>query len=272
MKIRKEVFLGNREKYDGKIAYLARTAMPEPWSFGRDRGSDPYRILRNYFEHTYERLSEENKIIESSDGQFRCMNTGLLTVYNQEILALFKKSDRSGGLPWFFTGIVIESDKRFTTCFSSVPEIANYTEKPEELIFDRRLEIIIKKEHIIDDNYERFLTAGYDNKQMISFLLDNAKDNLVKRLERNFKLALPFYYRNTKTGEGKMQLLTPVYFPGAPVRLAFVLNKMTGEDGGMEYYEAVTVLPVEWAYMNARLIVRPDEEWAKIVDESEVDE
>ncbi len=46
---------------------------------------------------------------------------------------------------------------------------------------------------------------------------------------------------------------------------AFVLNKLsTGQDF---YYEAVTVLPVEWAYMNARLIVRPDEEWARIIEE-----
>lgn len=26
-------------------------------------------------------------------------------------------------------------------------------------------------------------------------------------------------------------------------------------------------MPVEWAYMNSRLIVKPDEEWAKIMDE-----
>lgn len=44
-----------------------------------------------------------------------------------------------------------------------------------------------------------------------------------------------------------------------------VLNKI--QSGAKAYYEGVTVLPVEWAYMNSRLIVRPDEEWAKIVDE-----
>ena len=62
-----------------------------------------------------------------------------------------------------------------------------------------------------------------------------------------------------------IQLLAPLYFPGAPVRLALVLNKVQSD--AKEYYEGVTVLPVEWAYMNARLIVKPDEEWAKIMDE-----
>ena len=50
-----------------------------------------------------------------------------------------------------------------------------------------------------------------------------------------------------------------------PVRLALVLNKISSD--AKEYYEGVTVLLVEWAYMNSRLIVKPDEEWAKIVDE-----
>jgi len=92
---------------------------------------------------------------------------------------------------------------------------------------------------------------------------------LIKKLLRNFKLALPFYYHNTKTNEKKIQLLVPVYFPGASVKLAFVLNKLASS--GEFYYEAVTVLPVEWAYMNARLIVKPDEEWARIIEESEAD-
>jgi len=51
--------------------------------------------------------------------------------------------------------------------------------------------------------------------------------------------------------------------------LAFVLNKLSS--GNQFYYEAVTVLPVEWAYMNARLIVKPDEEWAKILEESDAE-
>lgn len=270
--IRDEVFLGSKEDYNNKIAYLAKLAVPEPWSFGRNKSSDPYRILKNYFERTYERLREEGKILQSNDGQLCCINTGLLTIYNQEIIALFKKSNRDTGLPWFFISIVNESDKKFTTNFSQRPEIADYATDPSDLIFDRHLDIVIKKEHIIDDNYERFLEAGADNKELISVLLDSAKGTLRKKLERNFKLALPFYYHNKKTGERKIQLLAPVYFPGSPVRLAFVLNKMLGEDGGMDYYEAVTILPVEWAYMNARLIVKPDEEWAKIIDDSEIGE
>lgn len=265
--IKEEVFLGTHEIYNKKLAELAAMTQPEIWSFGKDKEKDPYRILRNYFQFTYNRLAEENKIITSTNGIFRCMNTGLLTVYNQEIMAVFSKNMRPGGLPWYFNGFCKETDKFFTTKFSTVPQIADYCDNAAELIFDKNLEIVLRKEHIIDDNYDRFVAAGYTEKEIINSLLDSAHAIVVKKLARNFKLALPFYYHNSETGENKIQLLVPLYFPGAPVRLALVLSKISSP--ASEYYEGVTVLPVEWAYMNSRLIARPDEEWARIINEAD---
>jgi len=263
--IREDVFLGTTEKYNQKLELLAKMAQPEKWSYKKIQDSDPYRILRNYIAFTYNRLDEEGKIISSFDGELRCMNTGLLTVYNQEIIAIFSKNNLPNRQPWFFNGFFKESDKFFTTNFSSLPPLADYCDDVKALIYDTSLELNLRKEHIIDDNFERFVEAGYSNKELIDVLLDSAKGTLEKKLKRNFKLALPFYYRNTETGESKIQLLAPLYFPGAPVRLALVLNKVQSD--AQEYYEGVTILPVEWAYMNSRLIVKPDEEWAKIVDE-----
>ena len=269
--IKEEVFLGVRDRYNEKLAKLANLAQPETWSFGKDRDKDPYRILRNYFQFTYNRLSEESKILTSKDGLFRCMNTGLMTKYNQDIVAIFSQSKENGEgkLPWYLNGFFKETDRFFTSTFDSLPELASYVNNPEDLIFNQSYEIRIQKEHVIDDNYERFVTAGYTDKELISALLDSAKSTLLKKLVRNFKLALPFYYRNSETNEKKIQLLVPIYFPGANVKLAFVLNKLSTREAF--YYEAITVLPVEWAYMNARLIVRPDEEWARIIEESDSD-
>ena len=228
---------------------------------------DPYRILRNYFFFTYDRLKEENKLVISSDERYLCMNTGLLTIYNQDIVAIFSKNTMIGKQPWFFNGFFKETEKIFTTNFPELPQIANYCNNVSDLVFDNTLEINLRKEHIIDDNFQRFVEAGYSNKELINVLLESAKGTLEKKLKRNFKLALPFYYHNTETKENKIQLLAPLYFPGAPVRLALVLNKV--ESTANKYYEGVTVLPVEWAYMNSRLIVKPDEEWAKIMEEVE---
>lgn len=263
--IREDVFLGTTEKFNQKLEILAKMAQPEMWTYKKVRDSDPYRILRNYISFTYNRLDEEGKLIESSDGKYRCMNTGLLTVYNQEIVAIFAKNELPGKQPWFFSGFFKETDKFFTTNFSEIPLLADYCENVRDLVYDSSLELNLRKEHIIDDNFQRFVEAGYSNKELINVLLDAAKGTLEKKLKRNFKLALPFYYHNTETGENKIQLLAPLYFPGAPVRLALVLNKVKSD--AKEYYEGVTVLPVEWAYMNSRLIVKPDEEWAKIIEE-----
>ncbi len=263
--IKKDVFLGNKEKQNKKFELLAKMAQPEIWTYKKIKDKDPYRILRNYFFFTYNRLSEENKILTSEDGEYRCMNTGLLTIYDQEIIALFKKSSKEGGFPWYLVGFFRETDKEFTTHFSQIPELASYFDNVKDLIYDSSLELSLKKEHIIDDNIDRFMDAGLVDKRLISVLLDAAKATLEKKLKRNFKLALPFYYHNTDTDESKIQLLAPLYFPGAPVKLALVINKVKSDAN--EYYEGITVLPVEWAYMNSRLIVRPDEEWARIIDE-----
>lgn len=263
--IKDDVFLGTTDKYNEKLELLSKLAQPEKWTYKKIRDIDPYRILRNYIQYTYNRISEENKFLESVDGEYRCMNTGLLTIYNQEILAIMSRNKVPGKAPWFLNGFFKETDKFFTTNFTELPPLADYCDNASALIYDNSLELRIRKEHIIDDNFERFAEAGYSNKELISVLLDSAKLTLVKKLKRNFKLALPFYYRNTETGDSKIQLLAPLYFPGAPVRLALVLDKVKND--AIEYYEGVTVLPVEWAYMNSRIIVRPDEEWAKIMDE-----
>ena len=267
--IYEDVFLGTTEKYNQKLGMLAKMAQPEKWTYKKIQEKDPYRILRNYIQFTYNRLAEENKFIESPDGKYRCMNTGLLTIYNQEIVAIFAQNEKAGKQPWFLNGFFKETDKFFTTNFYRIPPLADYCNNAKDLIYDNNLELNLRKEHIIDDNFERFVEAGYNNKELISVLLDSAKITLEKKLKRNFKLALPFYYRNTETGESKIQLLAPLYFPGAPVRLALVLNLVLNRirSDAKEYYEGVTVLPVEWAYMNSRLIVKPDEEWAKIMDE-----
>ena len=266
--IKEKIFLGSREKYNEKLKILAGKAQPEIWTFRNLKTTDPYRILRNYFQFTYSRLEEENKILVSLDGRYSCMNTGLLTAYDEELVAIFSKSaNPSYRLPWYLAGFFSENDKLFQENFPKLPEVANYFENASDLIYDTHLEISsTRKEHIIDDNFDRFLRAGYDNKEMINFMIDSALRKLRKKLLRNFKLALPFYYHNTETGDRKLQLLAPLYFPGAPVRLALVLDK-TNRTDGTPYYNAVTVLPVEWAYMNARVIVKPDEEWAKLLDD-----
>ena len=195
-----DVYLGTLEKYNQKLELLSKMAQPEKWTYKKIQNQDPYKILRNYIQFTYNRIDEENKFVVSPDGKYRCMNTGLLTVYNEEIIAIFAKNHIQGRQPWFFYGFFKETDKFFTTNFSTLPLLADYCDNVKDLIYDNTLELKLRKEHIIDDNFARFIAAGYSNKELINILLDSAKGTLEKKLKRNFKLALPFYYHNTENG------------------------------------------------------------------------
>lgn len=261
-----DVFKGNKEQFNAKLKILSEMAEPEKWTFGKIEDTDPFRILQNYIAFTYNRLEEEGKLLQTE--KHLCMNTGLLTQYHQEIVAMFSKYSGTFNYKWYLIGFFKTSDGKFTSVFSQTPLIADYTKDARELIYDRHLNIVIQKDHIIDDNFDRFQNAGYTNKALVNALLDDAISNMKLKLERNYKLALPFYYHNTETGEKKIQLLAPLYMAGAPVRLALVLDrKKTDTD---EHYEAITVIPVDWAYMNSRVIVKPEEEWAKIVEDIDI--
>ena len=243
-------------------------AETEKWTFAKIRNEEPYKILQNYIAFTYNRLEEEDKLLKSDDGANMCFNTGLLTRYHQEIVALLSKYKGTFDYRWYLIGFFKSTDGKFTSVFDTVPKLADYTQDTSELVFDRNLKIIIQKEHIIDDNFERFQAAGYNNPQIVNALLDDAINTLELKLKRNYKLAIPFYYHNSETGEQKIQLLVPLYMAGAPVRLALVLDKKKTEVD--VHYEGITVIPVDWAYMNSRVIVKPEEEWAKIVDEADM--
>lgn len=263
-----DVFKGTKEQFNDKLKFLAGLAEDEKWTFERIKKDEPYKILQNYIAFTYNRIEEEKKQLLTDDMNHMCINTGLLTVFHQEIVALFSKYTGSFDYKWYLIGFFKTSDGRFTDLFKEVPVMADYTKDSKELVYDRHLKIVVQKDHIINDNFERFQIAGYNNSQLINALLDDAIKTMELKLARNYKLALPFYYHNTETGNNKIQLLAPLYMAGAPVRLALVLDRRrTNND---EHYEAITVIPVDLAYMNSRVIVRPEQEWAKIVEEVDV--
>lgn len=265
-----DVFRGNREQFNDKLRILSELAEKEKWTFTKIEMTDPYRILRNYITFTYNRLEEENKFLVTKDGNNMCINTGLLTEYHQEIIAMFSRYTGTFSYKWYLIGFFKSSDGSYTQLFDDIPQIADYTQDVNELVYDRHLKIVVQKDHIINDNFERFQRAGYNNPQIINALLDDAIKTVELKLARNYKLALPFYYHNTETGDKKIQLLAPLYMAGAPVRLAIVLDRrQTVAD---EHYEAITVIPVDWAYMNSRVIVKPEEEWARIIEEVDVAE
>jgi hypothetical protein len=81
----------------------------------------------------------------------------------------------------------------------------------------------------------------------------DAVDLSIKRVSWNFKTAIPQYYPRVQ----QLQLLLPLCLV-SDERVDLVLAVERTESGS---YLGHTILPLDWAYKNARLICRPDSDW-----------
>lgn len=245
--------------FEGHLAQLAEAAEPENWGYGAAVYGSSVSTLFSYIDHTFRRLEEENKIATTDEAA--AFNTGLVTPNQEEILGYFEKNtgyDPSAGRPqkWYFAGFVRASDRRIAS-FGKLPEMAHYFEQPADLLYDARYELRKNVDHIIDDNADRFPEwfRNMTPHQRI-MLLDAAIEHAVQRVRRNYKTAVPQYYRPKGVHPGRLQLLLPICLrePTSP-DLALAVERKG------DVYIASTCLTLDMAYKNARLISRPDSEW-----------
>lgn len=231
---------------------LAGLAERERWHF---EGQDPETerpILSSYLIHTFDRLEFENKISQGSGMRpAACFNTGLVTPLQEQIYAVFEQgTGPASPAPFLFKAFRIESDRDLLSNFPRLPELANYFDDPSDLLYDRRRTLMMDHEHIIEDNISRFPQTLRTNKHIIRGLLENAQKDTEKRVYRNYKTAIPQFHR------GDLQLLLPLCLEHKDrADVALVVSRVG------EYYRGDTVLALDWAYKNARLITKPDTEW-----------
>lgn len=253
-----DAYLGSKEALLNKLNFLARMAQPEQWDY---KGNSEKRILYNYLCYTYDRIKMENKIEITDDGTAMCFNTGLLTEHGADIYAYFTKNvnlNKRNGQDWFLFGFKQRTSQEMRA-FKNYPDIADYFTTPADFIYDKSFGLSVDYDHIIDDNYDRFVGIGLTDKYMINGLLENAVKKIVEKVKRNYKLAIPQYYTDKGTGESKIQLLLPLFLQSKDVAdLALVVDKNNYN------YVGKTILTLEWAYVNSRRIVRPDVDWLKI--------
>ena len=83
--------------------------------------------------------------------------------------------------------------------------------------------------------------------------MKNALETAIKRANWNYKTAIPQYY---PTHDSTSLLLPLALKDERTIDLALVVEKQASGN-----YQGHTVLPLAWAYSNARLITRPDSDW-----------
>ena len=219
-----------------------------------------YEILFSYFERTFQRIELEKKIVYSETGAV--FNTGLGNKFNKDIYAVFRATKNDFGNPYEFEKF---SDENYVGInFPEMPEPADYfldfeTGKrvpSDNLLLDSTKPIFSDDKHLFDDRIMRFpgswqKFSDVECASTFMTLLDVTK----RRVRRNFRAAIPFYY----PGVRKIQMLLPVtFYPGTDqqeIRAIVVARKGAG-------YSVETIMPLDWAYKNARLIAKPDrDDW-----------
>ncbi len=235
---------------DENLGRLAELAEDEDWVYHNTAFEHPFPILYNYLRYTYKRLTEEDKIALSGDGQFTCFNVGLATKNQEAIFALFEANRQEGRQPWFFKDWCPKGYRELNR-FDFLPNMAHYFDDPSCLVLNMQKDIRVNIEHIIEANKERFPPPynSMDNYQLQTFL-KGAIDNAKERTRRSYKTAIPQYYN------GEVQLLLPLCLSSpSKADMALVIEKHEA------FYRATTCLSLDMAYNNARQISRPDRDW-----------
>jgi len=230
---------------------LSTLAEAEPWEYQHTTSEHPRPILHNYLRYTYKRLVEEKKVVVSDDGQAIAFNTGLVTAA-QEPIYCFGVPNRlpNHSSPWHFNDWKRKGAYEMGR-FSALPQMAHYFNDPSLLVFDCRKELRVNVEHVVTDNKDRF-PAPYNTMDVYALqtFLKGAVDNVIERVRRNYKTAIPQYYR------GSIQLLLPLCI-GSPHQADLAL--VVTDEG--QFYRASTCLTLDMAYNNARQLARPDRDW-----------
>lgn len=237
--------------YNAQIKSLAEKALPEKWSF---EGKDDYSILKNYLNYTFKKLQEESKVIETNE--YCVFNTGLFSHYYKPIYVYgeinLKASDENASQKWFFKGFKDEYELGKLDLETNAPERADYFSDPNRLIFNWHNKVIVNNRHILDDlNTNKRLPDSIKNSDIPLETLNGVIEKAIEKIKANYKLAVPHYYKN------KIQLLVPLCFgKNENPDVALVLDQQKNGN-----YLATTCLSMEMAYIDARLIARPESNW-----------
>lgn len=271
---------------------LAKVAMKESWKRLSETERSPFNnpILKSYLEHTYLRLKEETedgaKKIIVADGKVY-FNTGLLSCYFRQLFIVadvkeWTYSSKCLGLcrrtVYANPRICSENDNMILEMFGgdpeALPQIAKYFSKKEDVLFDASLPIRLNDHHIFIDGVKRnrlpkyseaFANCVEDEKQIEELVVERILpdfETACKRAQmmakRNYKLAIPQRREN-----GEIQFLLPIYLQEQDSRkpqCALALSLQESKTGAC-YYRGATILSLDMAYNNARLIAKPDVFW-----------
>ena len=203
-------------------------------------------------------------IVYSLDGQHMLFNTNLPDIFGNDIVIMADVRKKVNGEEYyenpsmFLSGLKGKRQYGFSDDANPVP--ATFFEDVNEVVFQSSWEIDTNYEqlsHIIQDNRSRF-PREYQGRdaQEVAGDLQKAIDLARRMAKRNFKYIAPMYRPQTN----RIQLLMPIYLSGSFRKAPDFALVLTPDNG---IYVPETILSIEMAYQDARLITMPDESWLR---------
>lgn len=199
----------------------------------------------------------EEKIAVTGDGDWAALNTGLLTAHAEDIFGLFRRNHHEDVQRWVFLRWATEADRDVLQHFGDPPLMAEYVTTAADLVYDWRRPLKLAYEHILVDNLDPFPAELQSQPMRARQALGHAVEWTLKRVRRNHKVIVPQWY--PKLGDSGAGFFMPLDLTGSgDADLALVVSEV-----GDVAYRGHTVLTLEMAYTNARLVARPDSDWLK---------
>lgn len=266
------------------------------WDFKNMLPYQPkYPILFLYLNYTFLRIQKEGKLYYSINNDMCAFNTGLVDEHYQPVIMLFKKNKEGLKSQWKFFDFVIEGQSKtngkiISKFFKESIVAANYKEHPEDLIYNEGFgSPVIDYDHILIERADRlpyeFIKANAPSwfvvkeisslsKEERNEYIDGLKDAIesdsswfrkmktafedavaqtMRRIQWDFHTAVPIYYPK----ENKVCLALPICLVDENKEDIVLIVKRTPANK----YEGATILSLDLAYADARVISCPESAW-----------
>jgi hypothetical protein len=251
---------------------LKQKAIPEKWSYRTHKSKIPHPILKSFLENTFEKLLKDktqDKLIISESNKYAIFNSGLLDKFFHDIYVVLevRKEDNEFTYwnPFTTSGLSdiaklkIMKNGELINHKDKFPKKIDFFSNISEVTFNDSIPIdtedYVKFTHIIEGRRDRFPSVYQDkDSTSLAMMLNTSINCAIAIAKRNYKLIVPQY----RPQLDKLQLLMPIYLGGSFTKRPDFALVLDLEDG---IYTPETILPLDAAYQNARLIAKPDDFW-----------
>ena len=250
-----------------------RLLMKERWVNGTENRLPKYLAsLCLKVENQIKKSKRENKSDENTYGFIvnECrtkiiLNTGLLDRFRNDIYMLFNLNktnlEETVSGPALIINSKLDAIENDFKDFK-FPEPFRFYNTIDELLLSASIEDfdlsdINRLNHIINERRDRF-PEGYknQNEDTIAQKLKTAIETALKISKRDYKYIVPMY----NLQQDRIQYLMPLYLDN-PIDDVPELVLVVGKNSRYNICSIMTIISREDAYMNARLIARPDATW-----------